>query len=208
MLLNFEFLKKKYNLNISGVLHIGAHYGEEYEIYHRNHIKNIIFFEASPINFNILEQSLKDKANLVNIALGNEKKKVLLNVETNNNGQSNSILKPAKHLIQYPHILFESTIEVDMDRLDDFLETKTIDVKNYNLINIDVQGYELEVFKGSVKTLHNIDYIITEVNRDVVYYDNVLVEELDSFLKPYGFERVETSWDGNTWGDAFYIKKI
>jgi FkbM family methyltransferase len=207
MLLNFENLKNKYSLNIKGVLHIGAHYGEEFEIYERNNIKNLIFFEASPVNFLVLESKLKNKAILVNNALGNENKKVILNVETRNNGQSNSILTPNIHLLQYPHIKFESTIEVDMVRLDDYIQDNSVNIENYNFINIDVQGYELEVFKGSEKILKNIDYIVTEVNRDMVYHDNVLVNDLDDYLNKFGFDRVETSWDGYTWGDAFYIKK-
>jgi hypothetical protein len=51
-----------------------------------------------------------------------------------------------------------------------------------------------------------LDYIITEVNREVVYENNAMVGDLDNYLSKYGFERVETSWDGGTWGDAFYIK--
>jgi hypothetical protein len=74
------------------------------------------------------------------------------------------------------------------------------------LINIDVQGYELEVFKGGKDFLNEVDYIITEVNRDEVYKGCAKIDELDSFLAPYGFNRVETTWDGGTWGDAFYIK--
>ena len=48
---------------------------------------------------------------------------------------------------------------------------------------------------------------MTEVNRDVVYKGCPMVEELDEYLKVYGFERFETFWAGGTWGDAFYIKK-
>jgi hypothetical protein len=76
-----------------------------------------------------------------------------------------------------------------------------------NFINIDVQGYELEVFKGSENLLNSIDYIITEVNRDEVYENCVRIESLDEFLSKYGFIRVETDWAGHTWGDALYIKK-
>ena len=79
-------------------------------------------------------------------------------------------------------------------------------IMDYNFINIDVQGYELEVFKGGKDTLNNIDYITTEVNRDEVYKDCAKIEELDTYLGDYGFQRVETTWDGGTWGDAFYIK--
>jgi hypothetical protein len=72
---------------------------------------------------------------------------------------------------------------------------------------IDVQGYEMEVFKGAKKTLENVDYIMSEINRAEVYKDCAKLEELITFLKPYGFELVEESWDGITWGDGLFIKK-
>jgi hypothetical protein len=125
-----------------------------------------------------------------------------MNVESANQGMSSSILKPKIHSIQYPHIVFNETEEVEMRRLDEI----NLDFLKFNLINIDVQGYEMEVFKGSVKTLNHIDYIISEINRDEVYENCSRVEELDVFLKEFGFERVETNWEGKTWGDALYIK--
>jgi hypothetical protein len=72
---------------------------------------------------------------------------------------------------------------------------------------MDVQGYELEVLKGATETLKRVDYVYCEVNRDEVYEGNAYVEELDEFLSSYGMERVETSWEGQIWGDALYIKK-
>ena len=130
-----------------------------------------------------------------------------MNIESANNGQSNSLLEPSLHLKQYPHIVFENTIDVEMVKLDDFIDKNyKEEITNYNMINIDVQGYELEVFKGASNTLENIDYIITEVNRDEVYVGCAKVNELDEFLKKYNFSRVETTWDGITWGDAFYVK--
>ena len=78
---------------------------------------------------------------------------------------------------------------------------------DYNFINIDVQGYELEVFKGAVNTLKNIDYIISEINRDEVYANCAKVDDLKNFLSQYGFELVEETWDGQTWGDGLFIKK-
>jgi hypothetical protein len=87
-------------------------------------------------------------------------------------------------------------------KLDNFIEDKD----KYNFINVDVQGYELEVFKGGSEFLNSIDYIMTEVNRAELYKGCARIEELDTFLSEYGFERVETTWDGGTWGDAFYVK--
>lgn len=211
MLLDFNYLKNKYDLKIDGVLHIGAHFGEEYETYESNKIKNLIFFEPVPVTFEKLKEKLNGKAILINTALGNSEGKITMNIETANGGQSSSILKPALHLAQYPHIKFEDTVEVNITTLDKFmLEFYSNgfigEPPKFNMINIDVQGYELEVFKGAIKTLENIDYIITEVNRDVVYHQCPFIEDLDLFLKQFRFERVETDWAGNTWGDAFYIK--
>ena len=138
----------------------------------------------------------------MNIALGNSNSLIKMNVETANSGQSSSILNPILHLTQYPHIKFETTEEVEMRRLDDL----NIDLSNFNFINIDVQGYELEVFKGAEKTLDKIDYIMSEINRDEVYENCARIEELVDFLTPYGFELVEQTWDGGTWGDGFFIK--
>ena len=72
---------------------------------------------------------------------------------------------------------------------------------------MDVQGYELEVLKGGIKTLENIDYVYCEVNRDEVYENNALIQEIDEFLSSYDLVRVETDWMGGTWGDAFYINQ-
>jgi hypothetical protein len=47
---------------------------------------------------------------------------------------------------------------------------------------------------------------MTEVNRAEVYKNCPMINEIDEFLNNYGFQRVETTWDGGTWGDAFYIK--
>jgi hypothetical protein len=136
------------------------------------------------------------------LALGNENKSMSMYVETANSGQSSSILKPVIHLQQYPHIKFDNTEEVEMRRLDDM----DLDVQNFNFINIDVQGYELEVFKGGVKTLENIDFIMSEINRDEVYENCTKIDELTDFLSKFGFEFVEQTWDGGTWGDGFFIK--
>lgn len=202
MLLDLKKIKNKYNIKINGVIHIGAHFGQEIVTYEELGIKNIMFFEPIPETFNKLKENVGDKAKLIQSALGNVIGEIEMNVENANMGQSNSILEPKIHLLQYPHIRFTNKIKVPITKLDSFIEEKN----NYNFINIDVQGYELEVFKGAVKFLENIDYIMTEVNRDEVYKDCAKIDEIDSFLGNFNFERFDTTWDGGTWGDAFYIK--
>ena len=202
MLLNLENLKLKYNLNIKGVIHIGAHVGQEMNTYKKINVPNVMFFEPIPSTFNKLKENVMGEAVLINSALGNFIGEIEMFTETINGGQSSSVLQPEYHLIQHPDIIFDGNEKVKMTMLDTFIEEK----EKYNFINIDVQGYELEVFKGATETLKTVDYIMTEVNRDEVYVGCAKVNELDSFLNNYGFRRLETPWDGITWGDAFYAK--
>ena len=203
MLLDLEKIVRKYNLNIRGVIHIGAHLGQEYPIYKKLSIENIAFFEPQKEIFNQLKKTIStlEKIKFYNIALGNQTGTVKMYIDNYNQGSS-SILQPKLHLTQHPHIKFESEENVNIEKLDNI-----IDSRDYNFINMDVQGFELEVLKGGKNCLKNIDYIMTEVNRDEVYKDCAKVEQVDQFLDNYGFIRVETSWEGIIWGDAFYIKK-
>jgi len=205
MLISFTNLHNKYKLNIKGIVHIGAHYGEEIQEYVDNGIQKITVFEPLSKNFEILSQRLQNvNADIegYQVALGSKKGTATMYLSSNE-AQSSSILKPKQHLELHPDVLFDGMEEVEVSLLDDY------DIGDANFINIDVQGYELEVFKGGKKTLENIDYIYCEVNRDEVYEGAPMVEELDEFLGTYGFERVETHWPETyyTWGDALYIKK-
>lgn len=205
MIISLDSLIEKYNINIKGIIHIGGHYGQEYDVYKMFKVP-IVFFEPLSNNFYHLYHKIKNDPNAkaFQCALGNENKKILINVETANNSQSSSILKPKKHLELYPHITFDFTEEVSMFKLDDI---ELEEDKNYNFLNIDVQGYELEVLKGASDFLKNVDYIMSEVNNEEMYENCAKVEELDNFLSPYNFQRIETNWVGGAWGDAFYIKK-
>lgn len=205
MILNLDELVKKYDMNVRGVLHIGAHFGEENVAYDRLNIKKRAFFEPVKNNFEKLKENVNVNENhkLFNIALGNRNGLERMHVESINLGQSSSILKPKLHLVQYPHIQFNEIEIVPIHRLDDFEE---INKSDYNFINMDVQGYELEVLKGAEKTLSGIDYLMTEINRDEVYENCARIEQLIEFLKPYGFQFVEQDWGGQTWGDGFFVK--
>tara|TARA_R100001163_G_scaffold728_4_gene1044 strand:+ start:2925 stop:3545 length:621 start_codon:yes stop_codon:yes gene_type:complete len=205
MLLDYDELVEKYKMNVTGVIHIGGHHGSEYDLYKKyDSIKHILFFEPDLDSFKILSEKVDgdDKVICVNKALGPFIGKTKFHRSKDNLGQSNSLMKPDLHARQYPHIVFTEEIEIGFDNLDRYEPSK-----KFNLINIDVQGFELNVFIGAKKTLKNIDYIIAEVNRDELYEGCARVEELDAYLGVYGFTREETSWDGISWGDAFYRKK-
>lgn len=185
-----------------GVIHVGAHHGWEYPHYKDAGLTDIVLIEPHPGNFEQLAKSVGPECLLFNTACGSSEGKLPMHVESANMGQSCSLLRPALHLTQYPKIEFTGTIEVPVTTLDSLPICRAL----YNFLSIDVQGYELEVLKGGMDTLHGIDAICCEVNRDEVYEKCARVEEIDAFLAPYGFKRTITEWVGGTWGDALYLK--
>lgn len=202
-MIKFERARLKYNLRPTGIIHIGAHTGQEWVTYRRLKVKKVIFVEPCERQFKILESRFKENPNvtLINKALGNYTGQVMMNVEERNGGMSNSILTPFKHLEIYPDIQFKGTELVDITRLDDL----EFDRNLYDMIVIDVQGYEGEVFKGAEKTLEHIKVIYTEVNTVEMYENNVMLPDLDKILRK--FRRVEVLLQENAWGDAIYIRK-
>lgn len=202
MILDLRQLKEKYSLDITGVIHIGAHYGEEDKVYGSLNINKRIYFEPVKSSYETLVKTTDSRyCEYHNVALGNTEGTVEINLSSNMNGSA-SVLKPKNHLNLHPHVRFNGVEEVLMRKLDTYKLPR-----EYNMINIDVQGYELEVFKGAKDTLHSIDYIMAEINRDEVYENCAHVDELQEFLSPYGFRLVEVDWAGKQWGDGFFIKE-
>ena len=202
MILNLKNLYEHYNCVFNGVLHIGAHYGEEYTTYNDLGITPIVFVEALPNTFEILKQRVGQDCICINTAIGNIEGQIDMYVETADACGSSSVLAPKLHLSQYPQVTFNSnTTKVNITKID------SLNIPKCNFLNIDIQGYELEALKGASNYLNNVDYIMLEVNRDEVYENCAHVDEIDLYLQKYNLVRVETEWAGGIWGDVFYIKK-
>ena len=100
-----------------------------------------------------------------------------------NNGQSSSILEFGTHKQSYPKIEYTSKIDVEERTIDSWIEENIKDIKLFNFINIDTQGYELEALKGMKKQLQHVDYLYLEVNFRQVYKKCPELNEIDQFLK-------------------------
>lgn len=203
MLIDFTKAIKDFDLKITGIIQVGAHYGEETEEYLKLGVEEIILIEPCAEAFSILadRHGSNPKVKLLKYAIGSKNGVVNMNTEKKNNGQSNSILKPKLHLQQFPDIVFNGTERVVQRKLDELI----LDKSKYNTLVMDVQGYEGEVLRGAEDILEGIDVVYTEVNRDEVYENCTQINELDMLLSE--FDRVQTSWDGGTWGDAIYKRK-
>lgn len=191
------------NFNIRGVIQVGANTGQELSTFFDVFgAKKVIAFE--PL-VEILER-IPSRPNLIksSFAIGSCSGVFKLNVATNE-GQSSSFLEPKTHLQEHSWVGFNSTRMVEMISLDEWFQKYSCHAEDYNFLSADVQGFELEVFKGATNVLKHIDYIMCEVNCKELYAGCPMVEDLDNYLK--GFTRVKTQWFGNHgWGDALYVR--
>tara|TARA_Y100001970_G_C13568886_1_gene525205 strand:- start:52 stop:504 length:453 start_codon:yes stop_codon:yes gene_type:complete len=132
--------------------------------------------------------------------------KIKLNIA--NNTQSSSILKLGKHSDLYPEIKYINEMEVETNTINQIFQNK-YNIKEFNFMNLDIQGAELLALKGSDNILRYIDAIYTEVNLDEIYLNCARIEDIDKYLEIFGFERVLLATpESDLWGDALYVKKI
>jgi FkbM family methyltransferase len=108
---------------------------------------------------------------------------------------------------------------VQTKRLDDIP-----DVKNTDMLKVDVQGAELLVFQGAVSMLNDVLVIQTEVEFVTLYKQQPLFSDIDSFLRSQGFSFHRLAASGRAfkplavnndvnamgsqwlWGDAVYVR--
>jgi FkbM family methyltransferase len=198
-------LVKELHGKLRGVIHVGAHEGQERDFYQQMGAEFVIWHEANPEIYKRLMDRLSQYPNQdgYNHAVSDFNGKIKFNV-SNNDGSSSSILNLKNHKNYYPHINYEKQIEVDCVTLDEFYVNEE---GNFNALFIDVQGAEYKVLCGAEKLLTNdIDYVYTEVNYEELYEGCVTVDGIDKYLSQFGFKRTHMHDTNHGWGDAFYQK--
>jgi FkbM family methyltransferase len=201
MLINLDYLKLKYRLDINGIIHIGAHELEEKWIYNKLGINKIIWIESNQSLVNRFKDSGENIYCATISDKDNEEKEFILT----NNIQSSSILELKTHKTEHPHVYEISRYKVKTKTLDKLISENNIDSSEFNFLNIDIQGAELLALKGAVNTLKNMKYLYLEVNEKELYEGCAMINDIDEYLNSFGFKRVETKMTHHGWGDAFYI---
>ena len=208
MLLSLPHLISKYSLKITGVVHCGARWGEEAEVYRAAGIKNVTWIEGNPGVIRQLRQHVQPMGHRVIQALLFDQDDIYLAFHvSNHDGESSSIFEFGTHPSFSPETVFVRELQLLTARLDTLVAENGI--TGANLLNMDLQGAELHCLKGAPKLLESIDYVYSEVNTAEVYKGCAKIHELDEFL--VGFERVETGWSvgrtGNEgWGDGLWLR--
>jgi FkbM family methyltransferase len=202
---------------VRGLIHVGAWDGKEYLRRTVDAISShggrtkwhddrpLLLIEPQKQAFAKLRRNFRryETATCVRCALGAERGEGLLH--TAHPTHSSSLLAPAETMRIFPGVIFDGSEPVRIDTLDHLISA--MDAKGrYSEMVLDVQGYELEVLRGAVETLPDIDWIMTEANAIEMYEGCALLGDLDAFLEPLGFTRTETDMyapEGSS-GDVVY----
>ena len=175
------------DLDFKTVLDIGSNKGQ-FILLIEKIFKNKIFYSFEPIN-EILEKQkrfFKNKKNLFfyNLGIGekSEKKKFYIT----NRRDSSSFLKVEHKIKGNKDYQIKEEREISIKSLDEIFNQKIL--QEPILMKIDVQGFELEVLKGSSNILKKIKYIIIEVSNDEIYSKQPLSNEIIEYLDLKNFE--------------------
>ena len=198
-------LLSKNNIQITGVLHIGAHDCEELSMYNYLNIPqhNIIWIDALADKVQSCQK--RGILNVFHAVISDKDDETVSFMRTNNN-QSSSILDFGTHAKHYGWCVEVGRIQMKTITIDTFMKREGIKSPElYNFWNFDIQGAELLALKGAEESIKGVKAIYLEVNTEEVYKKCALIEEIDSYLQVRGFKRIETSMTNEGWGDALYV---
>lgn len=209
MLIPFHQLFAKYKLKPTGILHVGAHWGEEADEYDKLVKGPIIWVEADSNAYIKLIAHVGARDNhfplkaCVSSVTGSY---VDFNVASNQ-GQSSSILPLGTHAQAHLDVKYVDKIRMRTITIAALLEFYDIELSKGWFLNIDLQGAELQALKGMAHLLPYFDSMYLEVNEKELYKGCALLPELEQFIGSHGFKRREIKMSGNHgWGDAFYTR--
>jgi FkbM family methyltransferase len=202
MLIPFWVLRPLFAEPIRGVVHVGAHEAEELQTYSDNGIHRVAWIECQPEVARRLARRIASENHLVIEGCAWSKSGVSKTLRITNNSVSSSLLRLKEHKTKHPTVVEVHRVTIKTKRLDELIPRGF----DFNFLNLDIQGAELEAIRGLGELTGQIDYIYSEVNQEEMYAGLAKVAEIDSYLGERGFARLVTSWTAHGWGDALYSR--
>lgn len=190
-----------------GIVHVGAHFGQEFGRYERLAPEFVVWIEADPLTYAKLLDTVREAGERSNVrhvfvnalisATANEPRVLH---RFSNRGGSNSIFQATKRFSEaWPHVSQTGdSIDLVGFPLSDVLAENGIDARAVDILILDVQGAELECLRGARQILDSLKYIECEVSQEEVYDGGALYHEIIDYLDEAGFDlATDVPWHGD-----------
>ena len=188
-----------YKLN--GIVHIGAHYGEEIPYYKTLVGNNIVCFEPLAHAFLAFKQSHPDIP-IYQIALSdNNGSAKFYETADGAYGQMSSLLEPLDEIFHMTGGV-KRTCTVHTMRFDTWFSL-TCECYLCNCVVIDTQGSELQVLKGFGSLIHNFKFFSIECSEKPLYKGSATAQEVIDFMATNGFVQKTPTVSH---GDILFVK--
>jgi FkbM family methyltransferase len=189
-----------------GVIHVGASYGQERDVYADLNLP-VIWVEAEPSVYRALKGNLvgrfSEQQALNYLVTDKDGETVDFHIACNQ--FSSSILEMKGHTEIWPDIKMIETVQLPSATLPAIIEKEQIDLAQFDTLILDVQGAELKVLEGAKDILKSFRFLRIETADFEIYEGCALDHQLDAFLIAYGFSRSLT-WqiEGSQPGKGMY----
>lgn len=184
----YLMVRKYLPTNLS-ILEAGAHVGMDTyglsKLWPRGRVYAV---EPIPSLYQILTEKCAACKNVFpfNIALGdaNEERDIFISGGTSN--ASSSLMTPTAHTTLFPQVTFDQTMKVKVRRIADWAKEENI--AKFDLLWLDMQGYEVNALIGADHLLSQTSVIYTELSREALYEGMPTEKEYIAFLETRGFK--------------------
>lgn len=202
---------ERHGVKITGIIHIGAHYGEEQHEYATRVGKNVVWFEADAKCAGHMLENLQHTGQIgVHALLTDEDDKEYTWYEQSFD-PSSSILEPGlineiqhNHYVAATRPIFSKTFKTIWPQI---VAENNLNSGSFNFLVLDTQGSELMVLNGIGDYINQFDAIVSEYS-NIEYYKNVpKLKDIDLYLQNYNFERTYPDGVGEFHAIAAYIKR-
>jgi FkbM family methyltransferase len=196
-----------FGLIVTGIVHIGANDGAEYEDYAKSTGGPVVFIEAIPaIAERLKAKLLPSRPDLALQAVCSDTtgERITFNIASND-GLSSSMLPLGKHTEIYPQIVFTDNFEADTMRFDELSRRHPV-IRRANVLIVDTQGADLKVLKGSTGCLDQFDAVAVEVSEEALYAGGCTFEEVFDFMRAAGYKLRAFEYISPLYGDALFMR--
>lgn len=195
-------------VDIGGVLHVGAHTGQETDTYVRLGAAEVVWVEANPAVIPRLKARVEPRGQIVLEALLAEEAGRATELLITNNELASSMLPFGTVEVEHPEVKVAARVPRVTETLDRLWEQHGLSTLGLDLLVLDVQGAELAVLQGGVTALDHMNAVWAEVNEEAVYEGCALLPEVEGFLAERGFERTELVLTPYGYGDALFVRPL